>query len=203
MDILSHPLAADLVINADLLIKEVQNEYGSTAKPEESKQESLKPIIAPVPELIAEKGEEERRFATLGIAYYNMGAELEFLHCYTEAIDAYEKGLEKVRDKLAHDNPIYANLANSWEDSKKRQQQRQDFHKNRSKTRTLHATKLFYAAKPALRQMDITLSNQIKNGNAFAATDTSFYQPKQRFGATHYSAAPYRSLVSFYRARSS
>jgi len=122
---------------------------------------------------------DDSKTSTLGIAYYNMGVELEYLKNFSGCIDAYKKGISELEKRnFAKTNPIYQNLLKSFTDASQKHQQRIDFHTMRSRTRSLHATKLIFAKKPEIKQNEIKISNLIKNeviceSNAISAFNTT------------------------------
>ncbi len=112
----------------------------------------------------------EYRYATLGIAYYNMGAELEFLRLYEDAVRAYEQGAEKLRGNIRQTHPVLRNLMQSCAKAKEKQMQLTIFHKDRALLRASHATKLLYAARPVIKDSDVLMSNKMKSEETFAST---------------------------------
>eukprot|EP01022_Parablepharisma_sp_SALTPOND_P031231 TRINITY_DN78_c0_g2_i1.p4 TRINITY_DN78_c0_g2~~TRINITY_DN78_c0_g2_i1.p4 ORF type:complete len:204 (-),score=13.05 TRINITY_DN78_c0_g2_i1:1560-2171(-) len=127
--------------------------------------------------------ENERKIVTIGIAYYNMGVELEYLKNYLDAIEAYEKGMKSLQGNLSSNHPVYQNLLKSYNDVKNKQNQRISYHKTRAKARSLHATKLLYAKNSEIKEVDISISKQIKNENILNTTKvSSLYNTVMNFG---------------------
>jgi tetratricopeptide (TPR) repeat protein len=77
-------------------------------------------------------------YATLGIAYYNMGAELEFLQMQDTAVEAYRKGVEMARKELPNNHPVCLCLEKSLSSSEARYKTRREYHCRRFKVRSLH-----------------------------------------------------------------
>lgn len=74
-------------------------------------------------------------YSIVGIAYFNMGAELEFLQKYKDAIETYEKGLKIAKTKLNIKHPIIQSLLFGISEGKKRLEKLVNFHEKRSRAR--------------------------------------------------------------------
>lgn len=127
-------------------------------KEEENKADSTKENYA-----IGKEG--KNTCVSLGIAYYNMAAEYEFVGDYKLAVETYFNGIEATKKFLPESHPVLKNLMNGYEDAKLKRKTRTDFHIGRSKTRSEHATRNFFTKKKIINENEMLVSNQLKKEN--------------------------------------
>ncbi len=173
---------------------QLDQQQKETVQPQKSNRQSeagIESVASPSPapkeqSACPPDGEGERKFATVGIAFYNMGAELEFLRYYNDAIEAYEKGIEKLRGNLPELHPVFQSLVRSCANAKERQTHRMTYHMDRSHARDLHSTKSIYAARPLLKESDISVTETIKREEGLSAATTPFGRTRVGLGLKFY-----------------
>lgn len=116
---------------------------------------------------------EDKRVVILGIAYHNMGAELEYNKEYSCAMEAYEKGMKSLSERYARDNHVYHSLQKAAEGLKERQLKLLSYHTRCARNRLLGATKRLYANKVCAHN-DTVVSHYIKSESVQRRTRTPF-----------------------------
>jgi tetratricopeptide (TPR) repeat protein len=101
-------------------------------------------------------------FIILGIAYYNMGTEYEYIKDYSKAMNAYDKGLEALNNKVSSDNFIYQNLVNASRNIKEKHRLLLNYHNDCARARSLGSPRLLYMGTQEIDKRDIMVSNSIK-----------------------------------------
>jgi len=115
---------------------------------------------------------EDKRIIILGVAYYNMGAELEYTKSYLCAIEAYERGINLLSEKYTKDNYVYNNLLKASKDLKEKLFKLNEYHNKCARNRLLNATKNLYANPFA--QDNKLLLNYMKNETTRRRVKTPF-----------------------------
>ena len=123
-------------------------------------------------------GTEERKIATLGIAYYNMAVELEYLRKNSDAIKIYEKGMKYIEGKLPIGHVVYQNLLNGLNNTKEKENMLQKYHNDRARNRLMSATKSLFNRyihenkynKEKIKKVNITNLPKINHHKAISTT---------------------------------
>lgn len=108
--------------------------------------------------------DNSKDFVILGIAYYNLGTEFEYMKEYRKAVEVYEKGLETLNGKVACDVFIYQNLLKAAKNVKEKHTLLLNYHNDCAKARSLGSPRLLYMGRSEIDKRYIMASSRIKRG---------------------------------------
>jgi len=125
-------------------------------------------------------------FIILGIAYYNMGTEYEYIKDYSKAVSAYDKGLEVLNGKMSSDSFIYQNLLKALKNAKEKHILLWTYHNDCAKARSLGSPRVLYMGKQEIDKKDIIISNSIKEEKKYNQLSESLLPIEEAINSTWY-----------------